>query len=375
MRKHPFFEHTTGRIAAVGAAWLVATPWVLAQDSSVQIFGSAATSVVQLSNQADGSGARLVTGPWTGPSLGFMGREALGGGLTASFRFESSLDLQSGVGGRTVAGASKFFDKAAWLSLGNQQLTLTAGRQLHAGIDRIATTMDVFHANADGKLILSTLALNATNTFGGFDTRVDQALKLRAQLPAGINAGVSYATAVEGKFGKSFSADIGKQTPGYGLGAYVFNYSNATGELDQKTWGVGGNYLVGKARVYAHYMKATHDKSAGGATRQSDAVWALAVAYPVTPALSVKAAYYRDSGSDVGGVSGRDGARSTVAVMGDYAFSKRTSLNFGVFRNGLSGAFTTDPTSLAVLGLVNPATRAISGSASTGVAVGVNHRF
>lgn len=375
MRQHPLFKPGTCRAAAVSTALLAATPWALAQDSSVQIFGSAAASVVHLSAQADGTGARLLTGPWTGPSLGFTGREALGGGLTASFRFESSLDLQNGAGGRTVAGSAKFFDKAAWLSLGNQTVSVTAGRQLHAGIDRIAQTLDVFQANADGKLILSTLALNATNTFGGFDTRVDQALKLRAQLPAGINAGVSYATAVQGKFGKSYSADIGMQTPGYGLGAYVFNYTNATGQLDQKTWGLGGNYLMGQARLYAHYMKAQHDKSAGGATQQSDAVIALAVAYPVTPVLSVKAAYYRDSGSDVGGVAGRDGARSTVAVMGDYAFSKRTSLNFGVFRNGLSGGFTTDPTSLAVLGLINPATGSISGSASTGVAVGLNHRF
>ena len=102
---------------------------------------------------------------------------------------------------------------------------------------------------------------------------------------------------------------------------------------------------------------------------------ALAVTYPVSPALTVRAAYYRDAGSDVGGVNGRDGTRNTVALVGDYAFSKRTSLNVGVFRNGLSGAFTTDPTSLAVLGLVNPATRAVSGSSSTGVAVGMTHRF
>lgn len=375
MRKHPFFNRCTRGAPAIASALLMACTWAQAQDNGVQVYGAVAASVVHLSNQADGTGARLVAGPWTASALGFRGSENLGGGLTASFRFESSLDVQTGAGGRTIAGSNKFFDKAAWLSLGNQQLNLTAGRQLHAGIDRIAETLDVFQANADGRLVLSTLALNATNSFGGFDTRVDQSLKLRAQLPAGIKAGLSHGFAVDGKFGKSLSADLGIQTPVYGLGAYVFNYTNATGELDQKTWGLGGNYLVGKARVYAHYLKAVHDKSAGGATQQSDAVWSLAVAYPVTSALTVKAAYYRDGGSDVGGVSGRSGARSTVAVMGDYAFSKRTSVNFGVFRNSLSGAFTTDLTSLAALGLINPATRSISGSSNTGLAVGVNHRF
>lgn len=364
-----------GRSAAVAVALLASAQLAQAQDSSVQLFGSAAVSVVHLSHQADGTSTRQVTGPWSGPSLGVRGSESLGGGLTASFRFESSLDLQSGIGGRTVAGTPRFFDKAAWLSLGNQQVSLTAGRQLHAGIDRIAETLDPFYANADGKLILSTLALNATNTFAGFDTRVDQALKLRAQLPGGIKAGLSYGFETEGKLGKSLSADLGWQTQQMGLGAYVFNYKNATGQLEQQTWGLGGNYLLGTARVHAHYMKAQHDKSAGGATRQSDAVWALSVTYPVSPVFTVRAAYYRDGGSDVGGVSGRDGTRSTVALVGDYAFSKRTSLNLGVFRNGLSGAFTTDPLSLSVLGLINPATKAISGSSSTGVAVGLTHRF
>lgn len=364
-----------GRSAAVVAAVLASAQLVHAQENNVQLFGSAAVSVVHLSNQADGSSARQVTGPWSGPSLGVRGSESLGGGLTASFRFESSLDLQSGIGGRTVAGTARFFDKAAWVSLGNQQVSLTAGRQLHAGIDRIAETLDPFYANADGKLILSTLALNATNTFSSFDTRVDQALKLRAQLPGGVKAGLSYGFETEGKLGKSLSADLGWQTQQMGLGAYLFNYKNATGQLAQKTWGLGGNYLLGKARVHAHYMKAQHDKSAGGATRQSDAVLGLGVTYPVSPLLTVRAAYYRDAGSDVGGVSGRDGTRNTVALVGDYAFSKRTSLNVGVFRNGLAGAFTADPTSLAVLGLVNPATKAISGSSSTGFAVGMTHRF
>ena len=78
-----------------------------------------------------------------------------------------------------------------------------AGRQLHAGIDRIAETLDVFHANADGKLLLSILALNATNTFGGFDTRVDDAVKLRAQLPGGVKLGFSHAFASAGRVGRS----------------------------------------------------------------------------------------------------------------------------------------------------------------------------
>lgn len=385
--KHPTLPAQNRRTSAVPAlmshhkTWLAAAllmgsaPWALAQESTVTLFGTVAASALNLSHQANGTGTRLVSGPWTAASYGLRGSETLGGGLTASFRLESSLDLPTGGAGRTVLGSAKHFDKAAWVGLGNQQVNLTAGRQLHAGIDRIAETLDVFHANADGKLLLSILALNATNTFGGFDTRVDDAVKLRAQLPGGVKLGFSHAFASAGRVGRSQSMDLGLQTPAYGLGAYVLRYNSDGTQLQQNTWGLGGNVLVGPARLYAHYMDATHDKSAGGATEQNNKVWGLGVAMPITPALSMKAAYYRDSASSVGGNAGREGQRSTVALMGDYAFSKRTSLNFGVFRNSLSGALAADPTSLAVLGLIDPATRSVSGSATTGVAVGLNHRF
>lgn len=344
-----------------------------AQDSGVQLFGTVAISGVHLSNQANGNGSSMVAGPWTAPSFGLRGKENMGGGLTTSFQFESTLDATQGLGGKTVAGTSKFWDKAAWVGLGNKDITVTAGRQLHAGIDRIVLTLDPFYANADGKMILSTLALNATNTFGGYDTRVDNAFKVRATLPANIQAGMSYGFATEGKFGRSISADLGWQTKEVGLGAYVFNYKDATGQLEQQVWGLGGNYLVGPVRLYVHYMNAHHDKLTG--VRQSDSVWALGAAYPITASITLRGAYYRDSGKDIGGAAGASGKRSTFALLGDYNFSKRTSLNIGVFHNGLSGAFMTDPTSLAVLGLVNPATKTISGSSNTGFAVGLTHRF
>lgn len=362
-----------GKSLSVAAMLVLCAGAAQSQDNSVQLFGTVAASAVHLSNQASNTGTGMVAGPWTAPSFGLRGKEALGGGLNASFQFESSLDVTQGMGGRTIAGTPKFWNQAAWLSLGNKDINVTAGRQLHAGIDRIVLTMDPFYANADGKMILPTLALNATNTFNGFDTRVDNALKVRATLPGNIQAGLSYGFASAGKSDRSISADLGWQTQQVGLGAYVFNYQDATGQLRQQVWGLGGNYLVGPVRLYVHYMNARHDKPTG--VRQSDGVWALGATYPVTPAVTLRAAYYRDGGKNIGGVVGKSGTRNTFAILGDYNFSKRTNLNIGVFHNGLSGAFMTDPTSLAVLGLVNPATKTISGSSNTGVAVGMTHRF
>lgn len=344
-------------------------------DSNVQVFGALAVSAVNTSHQAVGSGTRVISGPWSPSLLGVRGTESLGNGLSASFRFEGSVDPANGVGGRTVLNAAKLWDRAAWVGIGSDVWTLTAGRQLHAGIDRIASQLDLFQANGDGKLLLSTLALNATNSFGGFDTRVDDALKLRAQ-GAGWSGGISRAQASAGRVGTSHSADVGYQGANFGVGGYLLRYHSDGNALAQKTWGLGGNVAAGPARIYAHYMKAQHDKKVGGRlAQQDDQVIGLGVAMPLSGNFTVKAAYYRDSGSDVGGAAGRDGKRSTVAVQGDYALSKRTSLLFGAFHNKLSGAFAADPTSLSVLGLIDPATRSISGHASTGIAVGVQHRF
>ncbi|MDO9166096.1 MAG: porin, partial [Rhodoferax sp.] len=141
--KHPTLSAQARRTSAVPAlmsnkTWLAAAllmgsaPWALAQESTVTLFGTVAASALNLSHQANGTGTRLVSGPWTAASYGLRGSEALGGGLTASFRLESSLDLPTGGAGRTVLGSAKHFDKAAWVGLGNQQVNLTAGRQLHA---------------------------------------------------------------------------------------------------------------------------------------------------------------------------------------------------------------------------------------------------
>ncbi|MEZ5644356.1 MAG: porin [Burkholderiaceae bacterium] len=70
---------------AVGIALGLAGQAASAQPT-VQVSGSTAVSAVNLSHQAAGSGSRLVTGPWTAPSLVFSGAEDLGNGLKASFR-------------------------------------------------------------------------------------------------------------------------------------------------------------------------------------------------------------------------------------------------------------------------------------------------
>lgn len=368
------FAHRVGTAGALllagPLAWAQAAP-----PSSVQLFGSVALSTVHSSNNQGGpSSNRMVAGPWSGPSLGMQGSEDLGDGLRALFRLEHGVDASDGTRGPTVVAQTKAFDKASWVGLGHALGTLTLGRQTNAGIDRIASTLDLFQANADGRQILSILAINGTNTFGNFDTRVDQSAKLRLNGPMGLNGGVSIAQAIGNTTtGKSQAMDIGLNTAQYGLGAYYMHYegSGARTGFQQNTWGLGGNYDFGPTRGYLHYMDARHDKSLHGATQQHDKVWGVGLATPLGSAFTLKTAYYVDRSDSVGGLA-QSGKRTTVAVLGEYALSKRTSLQAGAYRNAISGGFGRDPFAQAVNGLVGIAG---GSTASMNVAVGMTHRF
>lgn len=362
-------------IAATTFTLIGSTVWAQDATSQVQLFGSVAVSALRTSvNNNEASTTKLISGPWSGPSVGMQGSEDLGDGLRANFRIEHGVDASDGSRGQTAVAQTKAFDKAAWVGIGNQTVNLTLGRQINAGIDRIATTMDLFQASADGRQILSILAINGTNTFGSFDTRVDKSAKVRVNAGNGFNGSLSIAREVPGTIaGNSYAVDFGQNTSQYGIGAYYMNYDGAGARVDfsQRTWGVGGNYDFGVVRAYLQYMDARHDKSPFGATQQHDKVWGMGLAAPLSQALTLKAAYYLDHSDSVGGKA-QGGNRNTAILMGDYALSKRTTIQSGVYRNGVSGAFSSDPFAVAVNALVGiPA----GSTAATNFLVGLTHRF
>ncbi|WP_182285411.1 hypothetical protein [Comamonas testosteroni] len=49
------------------------------------------------------------------------------------------------------------------------------------------------------------------------------------------------------------------------------------------------------------------------------------------------------------GVEGRDGTKNSYVLSGDYAISKRTSLNVGVFTNQFQKGCRLEPINIAAL--------------------------
>ena len=82
----------------IALAILAASGAALAQ-SSVTVYGRVDASVGTIDELGKGSTSKLFSGGTAGlttPRLGFMGKEDLGGGLSATFKLEQRIDIDTG---------------------------------------------------------------------------------------------------------------------------------------------------------------------------------------------------------------------------------------------------------------------------------------
>lgn len=370
--------NTTTRFTMTAAVALTAaSPGAWAQSDTVQVYGSVAVAISHRNHQTGNKNATEMTNSQLFNSyIGFRGSEDLGGGMTAQFRLESALQPDLGVAGATVAGSAKFFNRQSYVGLGAPQLgTLTLGRQFHAGVERAVQTLDVY--NLAGSSLFSTpLAVLGGNRYAGNDSRVDNSIKYRINLPLGMTFGVSAGLGeqVGHSGGSSWSVDLARTTPAYAVGAYAINYRSpntiaTTGERPSyQVWGIGGNANVGFGRLYLHYMNNEADRptATGATTINRVAVVGLRVPLGLT---TIRAAWTHDQAKGLNGVAGRNGTKDTLVTSAEYAFSKRTSVHAAYFLNRYKNGYRLDPVNLAALG------RDPNASSVGMVSVGMRHDF
>lgn len=364
------------RVIVVGILALGGPLSALAQDgSSVQLYGQV-TSAVTSRDHLTGNTSLTTLGnsPLAASLFGLRGTEDLGGGMSAVFRMESGFDIGTGVGGATVAGSNKFWNRQSFMGLNfNRMVTVTAGRQFHAATDRVIQTLDVFNVGGT-TLAVTPLALFGVNRFVGNDSRADESLKLRLRGPDGLTGAASYSN--NPTTGTSWSVDAALLTPGYSLGAYAVNYRvpsatvvTAAVRPSHSVWGVGGNAPIGPVRLYAHYLSSTLDPTAAGRITQKNQILTLGAAWQATAQTMIKASLTHDKGTALNGVSGRNGNKHTLVVSAEYALSKRTSLHAAVFANRFTDGYKLDPVNIAALG------RDPAASSTRGITVGMRHDF
>jgi len=388
--KHPKFAPLA--LAAMTLSGLAA-----AQDaSSVQIYGQVSAGVTSENHQGAGNGSSLNyvgNNEFAYSWLGFRGNEDLGDGVKAIFRLESGLNTNSGtVSQPQSTTAQKLFNRQSYVGLNfGAYGEVTVGRQFSAAVDRVIRGLDIYQV-AGSSARTTPLALYGVNKYGAsastanaaFDSRVDSSVKYRLTVPsAGLQLGASFG--LDDGAGRNYTFDVGQGTKDYQVGAMWSKYqapSNllvAGREPEQTTWMLGGNAALGPVRVYLGYLQNSADTASplqAGSPQQVDKVWELGARWTVQAGLDLTAVVYQDKGTAINNVVGRNGDKTTWVASADYYFSKRTSVNLGMFSNQMKDGYRLDPVNGSLLaGHATSAAAPTTGSAIVGLTAGIIHRF
>lgn len=311
-------------------------------QSSVTLYGIIDTGLVYVTNSSGHTAYQQASGKLSGDRWGLLGAEDLGNGMKAIFDLENGFDLSSGKLGQN----SRMFGRQAFVGLSDNRLgTLTLGRQYDSVVDYLALipATGTFEAHPyDNDNIHNSIRINNAVKFqsidyGGFRF---------GGLYGFSNAAGSFADSRAYSVGASYkfggltlaSAYLQLNNPGSSTNP---NGAVATGDSTfyagrQRTWGAGVNYTIGAAAVallvtQTQLNNATAIGSSaagtfgnlhltGGSAQFTN--YEVSGTYRFTPSWSLNGAYtFTDARLD--GVSPK---YHQIAVLSDYAFSKRTDV-------------------------------------------------
>lgn len=324
-------------------------------QSSVTIYGVLDEAVRYSTNvnNADDNQFQLVDGIQSETRLGFKGSEDLGAGLKAIFNLEAGFSLSNGASQQ----GGRLFGRNASVGLSDAKYgTFTIGRQNSLAYDfDIATDVYGFGSSTlagyQGALTglrfdnaakyvnsVGPLSFGAEYAFGNQTGSTSK--NSSYGLSAGYTAGPLDIRAVYQRTG-----DTKDGTPGTLAGQ------------DQRLAAVGGSYNFGPAKVFGQYFDSKFD-----VTQQKNEIYVVGASYNITPAVTAKASYAHDKQSNVNA-----GHRNTVIGLVSYAVSPRTDLYTAVDHNRLNGGYSNASYTLN--------TAANTNTTSTGVSVGLRHKF
>lgn len=332
------------------AAMLASATSALAQ-SSVTIYGRADAGIYHQSRSNPGANQ------WTLSSdtsyFGLRGSEDLGGGLSATFKLESQVDLSSG------SSSSAFFNREAYVGLSDRRLgTLQLGSMWGPSV-WISGKSDAFgRAQLGAVQTLLQGAHNRGNTFK-FDNAVQYISpkignvfgRAYIQAAEGATTGRNYALALDYTAGPAFLglAFDSAQIAGSAVGL-------AAPAVRAKTLGIGGAYNFGVARIHGYYQRNQIPGLDAASSINASA------------ALPVGAGEFRLA---VGRWSRPGDADASRLALGYAHFlSKRTQVygNFAVLKNGSRSTTMLFPIS-------QDSAPAVAGQDVKAFGVGMRHMF
>lgn len=218
-------------------------------QSSVTMYGVADVGVGQMKSPALNGGSdktQMVSSDTVNNGnarLGVRGVEDLGGGLKASFNFETGLNLNNG-GSNGGGGDGGFWGRQAWLALGGNWGTFKMGRAFTPSMNAQAVYELTGQANYS--------AVNNTYGFGGaYNSRNSSQFSYSTPNFGGLNAEIGFVSKNNNGIGNRW--DVGVS---YAQGPIGVGLSANKTKHDKTNWALGGKYDFGQFVVAASYNSA-----------------------------------------------------------------------------------------------------------------------
>ena len=391
------------KLMAAAVAGVLAAPVIAQAQSTVQIYGVAEWEYGVL-EQGNGR-PRVDYNEVTGSYLGFRGTESLGGGLSAWFQCETTMDIRafdqvglcsrnSGLGFRGGFGNiwggrwhTPFSRMYGIGSVGVEETGNLGFSRIHGG-SASQSISEQGTGNAGGlsrqsfRRRESCLTTYETPDMGGF--MVGVAVSCGNAASDGIGAGGATSNGTNKKPRVWSTAATYNQGPlGLGIGYQkhlnvgTFNGAVGTPELSDRAWGLAGRYTVGPVRLGLTYMDRKWETSAIGTTKNR--TWTVGGEWTIAGPHALHFAYgdtsdSKGNGAAVGGTTGGaeapgpDTGYKAFTLAYQYSFSKRTTAKFGWVR------YDNDANSDAVRNY-NTAALIGNGQAQDSWSLVLKHRF
>ena len=343
-----------------------------------EIYGQVGAGVNHITNQTGGGSINNMTTDQLALSfLGFRGREDLGGGLSALYKLESTMDPSVGALGKTVNGTNVPFSRFSYVGLaGDKWGTVTVGRQWASMIELVVYQLDVFNVGGPGAYTVP-LGLTGTNRYSGYDSSASNSVKYRYGGPQGLQLSATYGfggVAGNGSLGSQYSYAAAYSGSNYNLGAGYIRYNSSTAVVGtniiptETAWTIGGNATFGSLKPYFAFYNTSSYNLKAGSTPQGDKITTVGLRWDLAPFV-LRGAYYNDRGNALDSVVGRNGNKNTVVLGAEYWMSKHTNIYVAFSNNSLTGGYMQEAVFTGALNR-NPTANSVQL-----YSVGMNHTF
>lgn len=334
-------------VCTAAVACALAAPLTAHAQSSVTLYGIidtgiAWTNTVASSIKAQGASRwSMATGWGSGDRLGFLGREDLGGGLSAVFQLEAGF---SGLNGTSSQGG-RLFGRQAYVGLSSKQYgKLTLGRQYDYTFDYVAPLMAWLQFGG----IYGAHIGDVDDSFQTF--RLNNSVKYEVSPLAGLKLGALYA----------FSNQAGG-----GAGQ---------GFANNRAYGFGLDYLRGPLHVVASYLQL-NNPSAGIASSGNNPNGAIGDEYSGSTSLFYNAGFVERQRISALGAGYSFGAAAVNLVVTDTRLAYRGGHSLRVDNYEINGRYNFTPVLIAGVGYIFTDGHGYTGSGATSFATGDRPRW